>query len=75
MAERFDVVIVGVGAPAVCWPGGCRSILLAACAWSRRGPDYGPYAAEGWPVELLDPRALVFTHDWGTGGEDRLARA
>jgi choline dehydrogenase len=24
----------------------------------------------GWPADLLDPRGLTFTHDWGTGGED-----
>jgi choline dehydrogenase len=26
--------------------------------------------AAGWPADLLDPRGLTFTHDWGTGGED-----
>jgi choline dehydrogenase len=35
------------------------------------GPDYGPIGDGRWPVDLLDPRALTFTHDWGTGGEDR----
>lgn len=34
------------------------------------GPDYGPYGVAGWPPDLLDPRGLTFTHDWGTGGED-----
>ena len=33
------------------------------------GPDYGPFGG-GWPADLLDPRSLTFTHDWGTGGED-----
>jgi choline dehydrogenase-like flavoprotein len=34
------------------------------------GPDYGPCSGAGWPADLLDPRELTFTHDWGTGGED-----
>jgi choline dehydrogenase-like flavoprotein len=34
------------------------------------GPDYGSYSGAGWPADLLDPRELTFTHDWGTGGED-----
>ncbi len=34
------------------------------------GPDYGAFAAGGWPDDMLDPRRLVFSHDWGTGGED-----
>src|SRR6185369_5482237 len=34
------------------------------------GPDYGARASGAWPADLLDPRSLTFTHDWGTGGED-----
>ncbi len=42
----------------------CRVCLIEA------GPDYGPRSSGSWPADLLDPRALSFTHDWGTGGED-----
>ena len=34
------------------------------------GPDYGALADRRWPPEMLDPTALQFSHDWGTGGED-----
>ena len=29
------------------------------------GPDYGPVGSGRWPPELLDPRRLPRTHDWG----------
>ena len=34
------------------------------------GPDYGPFAAGRWPKDLLDARALGYSHDWRfTSGE------
>ena len=67
---RYDVAIVG---------GGTAGCVLAArltetagreVCLIEAGPDYGHRSAGRWPADLLDPRALTFTHDWGTGGED-----
>jgi choline dehydrogenase len=66
----FDVAVVG---------GGTAGCVVAARLSEERersvclieaGPDYGPRASGKWPEDLLDPRSLTFTHDWGTGGED-----
>ncbi len=66
----FDVAVVG---------GGTAGCVLAArlsedpdrrVCLVEAGPDYGPRSSGAWPADLLDPRSLTFTHDWGTGGED-----
>ena len=49
---------------------GRRVLLLEA------GPDYGSFAAGGWPAELLDARTLPFSHDWGyTSGDELTGRS
>ncbi len=68
--EGFDVVVVG---------GGTAGCVLAArlsedpartVCLLEAGPDHGPLADGGWPDDLLDPRYLPDSHDWGGGGED-----
>ena len=55
------------GLRARCAPerGPARTVCLL-----EAGPDHGPLADGGWPDDLLDPRYLPDSHDWGGGGED-----
>jgi choline dehydrogenase-like flavoprotein len=62
-SASFDVLVVGGGSA------GC--VLAARLAESGRrvglieaGPDYGSYEHGRWPEDMLDGRALAFSHAW-----------
>src|SRR5262245_12159614 len=69
--RQFDVVIAG---------GGSAGCVLAArlsetpdrtVCLLEAGPDYGPLGGGRWPADLLDARALAFSHSWETDRDDR----
>ena len=49
---------------------GSRSVGLV-----EAGPDYGPYSEGRWPAEILNPRVLPVTHNWGYEGGNGSSRA
>ena len=59
-----DTVVIGGGTAGAAVAGllaerGDQSVLLL-----EAGPDYGPFAEQLWPTELLDGRVVADTHDW-----------
>jgi choline dehydrogenase len=67
---RFDVVVVGGGTAGCVMAARLSEQSARTVCLIEAGPDYGPASGGGWPADLLDPRDLTFTHDWGVGGED-----
>jgi choline dehydrogenase len=66
----MKVIVVGGGSGGAAFAGtltaaGRHRVLLV-----EAGPDYGPFAAGGWPPELLQTQRLAGTHDWGLENED-----
>ena len=67
MAEHFyaDTVVIGGGTAGAAVAarlvqGTSQTVLLI-----ESGPDYGAFAEESWPMQLLDARSLPGGHDWG----------
>ena len=61
----FDVVVIGAGSAGCVLAGHlCQMNNLSVCL-VEAGPDYGAMSSGRWPPELLDPRQIPTTHDWG----------
>src|SRR5215211_6320463 len=68
--REVDTVVIGGGTSGAVLAG-----LLAGQSDERvlvleAGPDYGPFGDGRWPGELLDARALGYTHDWNYASGD-----
>jgi choline dehydrogenase len=68
--RQADTVVIGGGTSGAAVAG-----LLAGQSDERvvvleAGPDYGPFGDRHWPGDLLDARALGYTHDWNYASGD-----
>ena len=64
-----DVAVVGGGSAGCVVAGRLAAESGLEVVLVEAGPDYGAFAADGWPHELLDGGALATSHDWGYTSE------
>jgi choline dehydrogenase len=68
-----DTVVIGGGTA-----GSAVAGLLAGASDERvlvleSGPDFGPRDSSRWPADLLDARAIGYSHDWDYGSGETYA--
>src|SRR5437868_11085387 len=69
--SRVDVAVVGGGSAGCVLAARLSEDRERSVCLSEAGPDYGPYDAGSWPADILDARALAFSHSWATDRDDR----
>jgi choline dehydrogenase len=65
-----DTVVIGGGTSGAVVAGLLAENSDESIVVLEAGPDFGPFQDGRWPTDLLDARALGYTHDWKYTSED-----
>lgn len=65
-----DTVVIGGGTSGAVQAGLLAEHSDECIVVLEAGPDFGPFESGRWPADLLDARALGYTHDWKYTSED-----
>ena len=68
--RHADTVVIGAGTAGSVVAGLLAERSDECVLVLEAGPDYGPAESGRWPADLLDARALGYTHDWRYGSAD-----
>ena len=71
--READTVIIGGGTAGAVVAGLLAETSDELVLVLEAGPDYGGVDSGDWPPDLLDARALGYTHDWRYGSGDTYA--
>src|SRR5215210_2944486 len=64
LPRHADTVIIGGGTAGSVVAGRLAAETDQTVLVLEAGPDFGPFAAGGWPSDLLDARALGYSEAW-----------
>ena len=70
MPHAADTVVIGGGTSGAVVAGLLAESSSETIVVLEAGPDFGPFQSGRWPADLLDARALGYTHDWKYTSED-----
>lgn len=70
LPREADTVVIGGGTSGAVIAGLLAGQSDESIVVLEAGPDFGPYQSGQWPADLLDARALGYTHDWKYTSED-----
>ena len=65
-----DTVVIGGGTSGAVVAGLLAANSEESIVVLEAGPDFGPFLDGRWPADLLDARALGYTHDWKYTSEE-----
>lgn len=69
LPREVDTVILGGGTAGAVVAGKLAEGSSERVLLLEAGPDYGAFDAGRWPDDLLDARALAYSHDWNLNSE------
>jgi choline dehydrogenase len=70
LPRAADTVVIGGGTSGSVVAGLVAENSDESIVILEAGPDFGPFQSGRWPTDLLDARALGYTHDWKYTSED-----
>ncbi|HEY0237176.1 MAG TPA: GMC family oxidoreductase N-terminal domain-containing protein [Friedmanniella sp.] len=69
LPQHVDTIVVGAGTGGAALTGVLAAHSTEEILLLEAGPDFGPYAGGGWPVDVLDAKAIPLSHDYGLTGQ------
>jgi choline dehydrogenase len=69
LPDQVDTIVVGAGTGGAAFTGVLAAHSDESILLLEAGPDYGTYAAGGWPADVLNAKDIPLSHDYDLMGQ------